>query len=198
MMLHAVLPLGRAHAPDNAAKSCNHHVDVTATEPAANMWCVGTDRRQLIEFHIEFFDQPAVFDVILAKQPAELLGRSADRLLRGQQKVLANAGSASVLLISALSRSTIGAGVPLRHEHTEPLGHDEADPRLLIGQARRARGGRLRQQPQGAGLVMRDQRRGAERADLHVAGHQVVDRLPSTPIGHVLELDAGSPIYLIG
>jgi hypothetical protein len=31
-----------------------------------------------------------------------------------------------------------------------------------------------------------------------VAGHQVVDRLAAAPIGRVLELDAGSPIYLIG
>ena len=47
---------------------------------------------------------------------------------------------------------------------------------------------RLRQELERAGLVVRDQRRGAERGELDVAGDQIVDRLAAAAIGHVLEL----------
>ena len=83
-----------------------------------------------------------------------------------------------------------------RDEHTEPLvEHQARHARLLerrhVGQAWRASLGRLRQQAQGAGLVVRDQRRRTERAELDVAADQVVDRLPAAAIRHLLHADAG-------
>ena len=113
------------------------------------------------------------------------------------------AGSASALPISALRRATDGRRCSRRDEHAEPLVEDEPlDAGFLEGrhirQALRARRRGLGEQPQGAGLVVRHERRRSERPQLHVAGDEVVDGRAAAAIGHLLELDArelGEPLH---
>jgi len=144
---------------------------------------------------VEILRQPLVFGKVVAQEPQELLRAAADRLLcRLQEAVPDHRLGQRLVHLGVKARDDRRRG-PGRHERAEPLIERELDARLLVGrhvrQARRARRRALRDQLEGAGLVVRDQRRRAERGDHDMARHQVVDRLGAAAIGHVLEPDAG-------
>src|SRR5258707_8811780 len=54
----------------------------------------------------------------------------------------------------------------------------------------RARSGRLREESQRSGLVVRQQRGRPQETDQDVAGDEIVNSLAGAPIGHVLQFDA--------
>ncbi len=53
-----------------------------------------------------------------------------------------------------------------------------------------ARLGRLREETQGSGLVVREQRGRPQEADQDMAGDEIVDGLAGAPIRHMLQFDA--------
>ncbi len=151
---------------------------------------------RLVSLDLQLLDQSSIFHAVFPHGLRELGGAAADRFLRGLPQRCANRRIGENLVDLAIEALHDRGGCLGRHEHAEPLVEDQVGNSGFpigrhVGQARRARFARLRQKAQRARSVVRDQRGHPDRADLHMAGNQIIDRRPSAPIGHGLQRDSG-------
>src|SRR5262245_12332931 len=154
-------------------------------------WCLESVGRDL-----EFLHEARVLRIVLAKQAVESFNAAADRFQRLFRETLAHGRIGYGPVGFGVEPNCDRIGGSRRQEHADPLlEHQPFETLLLEGrdvrQSRRALRCRLRQQLQGPGLVMRDEWRRSERADLHMAGDEVVQGWSTPAIRHMRELDAG-------
>jgi hypothetical protein len=168
----------------------------TCVSPAKTTSCVVADDRGPVGLDIQLLHQPLILRKIAAYELRECRRAAADRLLRRLREAVADSRIAQRLVNLGIEARDDGRRGPSGHEHAEPLVEHELlescfPVRRHVRQTGRALCRRLRQQPQRARLVMRNQRRRSERPHHDVAGDKVVDGLPAAAIRHVVQRDAG-------